>query len=199
MTHGERITQFIYYTYNTYKYNTYIFVNGTLTVGALAAGGGNNGIEVVCKNCAPFTDSRGEISNTQIDNVKYIDVVMAMNNLIEYSDNYSKTSGSLWQYYRDEPALNNGVIAIFPGNRASFEFKQKITGETGDDGRKDVKIMVLLKYLSNFWRTLEMPLINCETNLILNWYAKCVISNAAANNICNNLYKTLCSSCNFIN
>ena len=77
--------------------------------------------------------------------------------------------------------MNDGVIADFPGNSASFKFKQKITGETGDDGRKDVKIMVLMKYLSNFWRTLETSLINCEINLILTWSANCVISNAAPN------------------
>ena len=77
-----------------------------------------------------------------------------------------KTSGSLWQHYRDEPTLdNNDNITGFPAdnNSASFKFKQQITGQTG--GTKDVEIMVPLKYLSNFWRTLEMPLINCEISL----------------------------------
>ena len=74
---------------------------------------------------------------------------MPIYNLIEYGDNYSKTSRSLWQCYRDQAALNNVVIANFPDNNASLKFKQKITGETGDDSRKDVKIMVPLKYLSN--------------------------------------------------
>ena len=60
----------------------------------------------------------------------------------------------------------------------SFNFKAKITGQTGDDGTKDVEIMVPLKYLSNFWRTLEMPLINCEVNLILKWSSTCVIVSA---------------------
>ena len=77
--------------------------------------------------------------------------------------------------------MNYGVIANFPGSNASFKFKQIITGKTGDDDRKDVKIMVPLKYLSCFWRTLEMPLINCEINLILTWSANCVVSNTAAN------------------
>ena len=103
-----------------------------------------------------------------------------MYNLIEFSDNYSKTSESLCQYHRDEPALNNGVIAKFLVNSASFKFKQKITGEAGSDGRKDVKIMVPLKYLSIFWRTLQMPLINCKINLMVTWSANFVISNAAA-------------------
>ena len=77
--------------------------------------------------------------------------------------------------------MNNGVIVNFPGDNASFKFKQKITGKTGDDSRKDVKIMVPSKYLSDFWRTLEMALINCEVSLIVTWSANCVISNAAEN------------------
>ena len=96
--------------------------------------------------------------------------VMPMYNLIEYSDNYPKTTGSLWQYCKDIPARDaNDVIIAFPDGNAtdSFKFKVKITGRTGNDGTKDVEIMVPLKYLSNFWRTLEMPLINCEVNLIL--------------------------------
>ena len=74
-----------------------------------------------------------------------------------------------------------GALANFPGNSASFKYKQKITGSTGDDGTKNVEIMVLLKYLSNFWRPLEMPLINCEINFILNWSTNCAVSNAGAN------------------
>ena len=78
--------------------DAYILVSGTITIAVSAAGGGNNNIEVVFKNCAPFTDCISEINCTQIDNAKDIDVVIPMYNLIEYSDNYSKTSGSLWQY-----------------------------------------------------------------------------------------------------
>ena len=119
------------------------------------------------------------MNNTQIDNAEYIDIVMPMYNLIEYSDNYSKTSGSLWQYCKDIPAVNNaGNIVDFTATNTtdSFKFKTKITGQTGDDGRIDnVEIMVPLKYLNNFWRTLEMLLINCEVNLILTWPANCVI------------------------
>ena len=104
---------------------------------------------------------------------------MPMYNLIEYSDNYSKTSGSLWQYCKEIPAVNDdGDIVDFNGANAtdSFNFKAKITGQTDDDGEiNNVEIMVPLKYLSNFWRTLEMPLINCEVNLILTWSADCVI------------------------
>ena len=100
-----------------------------------------------------------------------------MHNLIEYSDNYLKTSGSLWQYCKDIPAINNnGNIVEFNGDYAidSFNFKAKITGQTGHNGIKKVEIMISLKYLSNFCRTLEICLINCEINLILNWSANCV-------------------------
>ena len=102
---------------------------------------------------------------------------MPMYNLIEYSDNYAKITGSLWQYCKDIPARNNGAVVIFAGNNLtdSFNFKVKITGQTGDDGTKDVEIMVPLKYLSSFWRTLEMPLINCEVNLILTRSSTCVL------------------------
>ena len=95
-----------------------------------------------------------------------------MYSLIEYSDNYAKTSESLWQYYRDELATDAGAIANFhaSNNTDSFKFKQKVKGKTANaNGEKDVEIMVSLKYLSNFWRTLEMSIINCEINLILTW------------------------------
>ena len=112
-----------------------------------------------------------KIDNTEIDNAKDIDIVMPMYNVIEYSDNYSKISGSLWQYYKDEP---NDNIA----DSESFKSKVKITGKTRNNGNtKDVEIIVPLKYLSNFWRTLEMPLINCEVNLELTWSRDCVITN----------------------
>ena len=133
--------------------DAYILVRGIITVAALAAGKGNNNIQVVFKHYAPFTNCISELNNTQIDNAKDIDVVMPMYNLIEYSDNYSKKSGSLWQYYRNEPDLTDaGPLDNFPGNSASFKYKQKIT--------KNVEIMVRLTYLINFWRTLEMPLTN---------------------------------------
>ena len=97
---------------------------------------------------------------------------MPMYNLIEYSDNYSKTSGSLWQYYKDE--LTDNLA-----DSGSFKSKVKITRSTPAGGStKDVKIIVPLKYLSNFWRTLEMPLINCEVSLFLTWSSTCVITNS---------------------
>ena len=128
---------------------------------------------VAFKNGAPFTNCISEINNTQIDNAKDIDIVMPMYNLIEYSDNYAKTSGNLWQYYRDEP--NDNLT-----DSKSFKSKIKMTGKTPAAGNeKDIEIMALLKYLSNFWRTIEMPLINCEVNLILTCSSTCVITNSA--------------------
>ena len=162
--------------------NAYILVKVKISVdntAAASADANNTNKKVIFKNCALFTDCISEINNTQVDNAKYIDIVMPMYNFIEYSDNYSKTCGSLWQYCKDIPAANiNGDIVDFNGANAtnSFNFKAKITGQANDDGEiNNVEIMVPLKYLSNFCRTLEMPLISCEVNLILTWSANCVI------------------------
>ena len=81
---------------------------------------------------------------------------MPMYNLTEYSDNYSKTSGNLWQYCKDIPAVNNDgeIVEFNEGNDTdSFNFRAKMTGQTVDNGIKEVEIMIPLKYLSNFWRT----------------------------------------------
>ena len=113
-----------------------------------------------------------------MDHAKYIHVVMPIYNLVEYNDNYSKASRRLWQYCKDILTVdNNGDIFDFNEVNVtdSFNFKEKITNQTGNHGTKEVEIMVSLKYLSNFWRTHEMPLINCEISLILTWSANCVI------------------------
>ena len=162
--------------------DAYILAKGNITVNNTAAAGAaanNTNKKVIFKNCAPFTNCISKINNTQIDNAEYIDIVMPMYNLIEYSNNYSKTSGSLWQYCKDIPAVDNaGIIVDFTTNNTtdSFKYKAKMTGQTNDDGEiNGVEIMVPLKYLSNFWRTLEMPLINCEVKVIMTWSADCVI------------------------
>ena len=127
---------------------------------------------VTFKNCAPFNKYISRIKNTNIDHAHDIDIVMPMYNLIEYSDNYSKTCGSLWQYYKDDP--NDNLT-----DSESFKSKVKIPGTTpAARNTKDVEIIVPLKYLSNFWRTLKIPLINCEVNLILTWSKDCVITNS---------------------
>ena len=160
--------------------DAYILVKGTVSVNNTSAQGvaaNNTNQKVIFKSCAPFTNCISEINNIQIDNAKDIDIVMPMYNLIEYSDNYAKT-GSLRQYCKDIPARNaDNDIVVFAENNTtdSFKFKAKITGQTGNNGTKNVEIMVSLKYLSNSWRTLEMPLINCEVNLILTWSSTCVL------------------------
>ena len=136
--------------------DAYIFVKGTITVpnteDAGAAVNNYNKI-LIFKKCAPFTDCITKINNTQVDDAQKIDIVMPMYNLKECSDAYLKTSGGLWQYYRDdEPALNtNGEIIDFPANNnnsASFKFKQLITGQAGNNDTKDVE-KISKKFLEN--------------------------------------------------
>ena len=155
----------------------YILDKGKITVtvagdDAAARQGDERDKGVAFKNCFPFTNCISGINNSQTDHCKDIDIVMPLYNLLEYSDNYAKTSGSVWQYYRDEP---NDNLA----DSKSSKSKIKITGNTPNNGNeKDVDIMVPLKYLSNFWRTLEMTLINCEVNLTLTWSLTCVTTNS---------------------
>ena len=143
--------------------DTYILVKGTITINGAGANAAARQADerdkgVAFKNYAPFTNCISEINNTQLDNAKDIDAVMPMYNLVEYSDNYSKTSGSLRQYYRDEP--NNNLT-----DSESFKFNVRITGKpTLNDNEKDVEIMV--------------PLIGCEVNLILTWSSTCVTTNS---------------------
>ena len=139
--------------------DAYILVNGKIIItgvgdSSTARQADERDKGVAFKNCASFTNCISEINNIQVDNVKDIDKVMPMYDLIEYSNNYTKTSGSLWQYYRDEP---NDNLA----DSESFKSKIKVTGKTpADSNEKDIEVIVPLKYLSNFWRILEMLLIN---------------------------------------
>ena len=167
----------------------YILAKGNIIVPNTAATGAtvnNTNREVILKNCASITDCITEIINIQVDDAQNIDAVMPMYNLIEYSDVYSKTSESLWQNYWDEPALNkSGDANDFPENKNNtnlFKVKQQIAGQTGNVGTKDAEIMVPLRYLSNFWRTLEMSSINCEISFGLKWPRKCIIVAGTANN-----------------
>ena len=157
-----------------------ILFQGNITINNTAAAGAaanNTDNKVIFKNCAPFTNCISKINDTQIDNAESIDIVMPMYNLIEYSDNYSKTSGGLWQYWKEIPAVddNGDIVAFNEANDTDlFNFKSNIIGKTAGNnndgniaGRVDVEIMVPHNYLSNFWRTLEMPLINYEIEFIL--------------------------------
>ena len=159
--------------------DAYILVTGNITVT-----GGNNNTKVAFKNCAPFKDCRTEINDTFVDYADFINIAMPMYNLIEYSDNYSDTSGSLWQFKWDQQPINNNepFIDITAENSSSFKYKSNLIGDTDADGanRKNegINIVVPLKYLSNFWRLLEIPLINCKVELSLKWYANCILSGA---------------------
>ena len=128
--------------------------------------------KLTIENNAPFTSCISKTNNTLIVNAEDLAIVMPMYNLLEYSKNYSKTTGSFWNYYRDEP--NSGIggdnsnVNYSVKDSKSFDYKTSITGKLeGNNTEKEVEIVVPLKYLSNFWRTLNMPLINCKINLIL--------------------------------
>ena len=129
--------------------DAYILVSGTIRVVSQARSNSNNiNKEVVFKNCAPFTDWISEINNTQIDNTKYIGAVPILS-LIKCENNYSKLSGSLWQYYRSSPflAANDAVANITVLTVLRLNLKKK-TGTSADGRRKDVKITLPLKYLT---------------------------------------------------
>ena len=128
--------------------------------------------KLVFKNNAPFINCFSKINGVKIDNAEDLDIAMPMYNLLEYSKNYKETTGSLWNYYRDEPSSTIGDSNITHSilNSESFDYKATFmeNGVTHDNLTKnDVKIVVPLKHLSNFWRHLDIPLINCEVELIL--------------------------------
>ena len=107
-----------------------------------------------------------------------------MYNLLEYSKNYRKTTGSLWNYYRDEPnsgicVINNNVNYSIKDSK-SFDYETSIArNRRHRQNKRCWEIVVSLKYLSNFWRALDMPLINCEKSLILTWTENCVLTSKA--------------------
>ena len=126
-----------------------------------------NNSTVTFKNCAPFQTCNVNINDEYIEAAKYLDIIMPMYNLLEYSDNYEDTAGSLYQFKRDESPTNNGLVTA---NTTSLKYKSI-------DDDSNVKLVVPLKYISNFFRSLEMPLVNCKVDLELTWTKDCVISN----------------------
>ena len=145
----------------------------------------NNNTDVAFKNCVPLitiSTCKTAINDVFVEKTDHIYIAMSMYNLIEYSDNYSDTSGRLWQFKRDEVPANNADLTI--NNSQSFKYKAALLGKTANavnntnSSVKDAKIVVPLKYLSNFWRSLEMPLINCKVRLELNWIEDCILSSA---------------------
>ena len=157
--------------------DAYILVTGNITVT-----GGDANTKVAFKKCAPFTKCITEINETCIDDAEQINVTVPMYNFNEFSDNYFDTSGSICQFKRDEIFRN---INLTNSNSSSFKYKSNLIGNTDADGanrkKEKVKIVVPLKYLSNFWRSLEIPLINCKVELSLRWYENCVLRNVAGN------------------
>ena len=139
--------------------------------------------KLALKSNAPFTSCISKFNNTLIDNAKDI-VIMPMYNLLEYNKNYWITEGSWWNYYRDEPDIgvgseNNNVNYSIKDSK-SFDYKTSVAGKLeGINTTKDAEIVVPLKYLSNLSRTLDMPLIICDINLILKWSEKCVLTSKA--------------------
>ena len=160
--------------------DAYIVVKGKITV----TNPDNDAYDkkLAFKNNAPFLSCISKINNTFIDNAEDLDIVMPMYNLLEYSKNYRKTTGSLWNYYRDKPNSGaEGNINYSIKNSKSFDYKTSITSklEGNNVEKDDIEIVVSLKYLSNFWRTLDIPLINCEVSLTLTWSENCVITSKA--------------------
>ena len=154
--------------------DAYILVTGNINVT-----GGNNNTNVAFKNCAPFEKCSAEIDGTLVDEADFINITMPMYNLIEYSDNYSDTSGSLWQFKRDEIEGDVDLTVDdnhIPNNSSSFKYKSSFITD-----RNSVKIAVPLKYLSKFWRSLEMSLINCKVELSLSWNPNYVLASLVGN------------------
>ena len=147
--------------------DAYILVSGNIKNKAANA-------SVTFKNCAPFTKCITHINDEHLETAENVDIIMPMYNLLEYSDNYEESSGSLYQFKRDEPPPNNDDVSV--DTSPSFKYKSNLLGN-----EVNVKIAVPLKYLSNFFRSLEMPLINCKIHLELNWTRNCVLSIADGN------------------
>ena len=163
--------------------DAYILVDGTIIAGAdtppLAAPVNIANARLTLKNCAPFTKCNLEINDEQIDTAKNLDIAMPMYNLIEYSDNYQDSSATFYQYKRDE-SPDDIANNLTQNNSTSFDYKIKLLGNpevNNNIARRNVKIVVPLKYLSNFFTSLEMPLINCKIKLNLTWKKECVLSN----------------------
>ena len=157
--------------------DAYILVDGTIR-----AGGANANTRLALKNCAPFTKCNLEINDEHVDAAENLDIVMPMYNLIEYSNNYQDSSATLYQYKRDEPPEANANDELTADTSSSFKYKINLLGDPDLDGaiaKLSVKIVVPLKYLSKFFRSLEMPLINCKIKLNLTWKKECVLSNQA--------------------
>ena len=175
--------------------DAYILVNGTIAVNGIVNGVENKIVRrdrpLILKNNTPLVSCMTKINNEFVEDADDLDVVIPIYNLLEYSKNYRKTIGSLYNYYRDEldddtnldDNANNNVVSS-----NAFKYKNKITGNTyniaagaaGHDankaGKQDVQLAIPLKYLGNFWRALNIPLISCEVSLELKWNKNCIVT-----------------------
>ena len=140
----------------------YILIDGTIRAAAA-----NANTRLALKNCAPFTKCNLEVNDEHVDTAENLDITMPMYNLIEYSDNYQDSSATLYQYKRDEPPEANAIADLTADNSSSFKYKVSLLGNPVLDGnirKRSLKVVVPLKYLSNFFRSLEMPLIIAKLN-----------------------------------
>ena len=156
--------------------DAYILVTGNIT-----STGGDAVTRNAFKNYAPFTKCTTHLNDEHVDNANDLEIIMPMYKLIECRDNYSDTSGRLWQFKRDESPVTNAVNPdnVSTTNSTTFKYKSSFfkSLEVDDNGVfKDMKIAVPLKYLTNLWRSLEMPLINWKIHLELNCGKDCVMS-----------------------
>ena len=177
--------------------DAYILVKGTVTVTTPGVNNNANNIRdkrnrpLILKNNAPFVSCITRINGESIEDADDLDIVMSMYNLLKYSKNYRKTIGSLYDYYRNElsdDADDNNFDNIKVVNSNTFKYKNKIIGNTYDidagdqgydvnkNGTQEVELAIPLKYLGNFWRALNIPLISCEASLELKWDKNCVIT-----------------------
>ena len=188
--------------------DAYILVQGKIVITAPGANNNANNIRdkrnrsLMLKNNAPFVSCITRINGQLIEDADDLDIVMPMYNLFEYSKNYRKTIGSLYNYYRDElsdDADDNNFDNIKVVNSNTFKYKNKIIGNTYDvdaripnpdgagqiynpiynvnnEGTQEIELAIPLKYLGNFWRALNIPLISCEAFLELKWNKNCVIT-----------------------
>ena len=152
-----------------------VYIVGNATIDLLAAPANEYDKaenEVTFKNNVPFRSCISKINNTLIDNAEDLDIVMLVYNLLEYTHNYSMTSGSLWNYYGDK--IDNVDVNDSASDGKSFKYKTKIIEktperplQTGNTGKADLpplntEVTISLKYLNHFWRSLDLPLIYCK-------------------------------------
>ena len=147
--------------------DAYVWVKGKITV-TNPNDNANFNKELTLRNNAPFISCISKINGELVENAEDLDIVMPMYNLLQYSKNYEKTSGSLFNYYRDEPkehtiGAGDDAINISIRNSKSFDYKTEIIGslDAGEDEKEDV--------------TIAIPLINCKITLTLSWYKECVL------------------------